>query len=458
MHAEISKDSSFARSETRHATTSVDSATDFTGTVKFDTLQPDTVYQYRVWFARNPGRGDPADAAAVATTGTFRTAPSAATSRAVSFIWGGDVGGQSYCRRVDQGYAIFGKMQALAPDFFIANGDMIYADGACPADGPDGPGGWQNIPGDFPSIADPSVDWTNPAQVRDVYLKHWRYNRADPHHQQFLQSTSMYAQWDDHEVINDFGAQWTYWNSANIDRAGFPNLVAAGRRAFFEFNPIARNQAEPGRIYRSFSWGKDMDLFILDARSYRSRNDVADTPENNKTLLGAAQLEWLKEGLKRSTATWKVVSSDVPMSVPTGSLAFGRDAFANGEPTNPTGFERELRDLLLSLDRNNVKNVVFVTTDVHFATTIRYQTDVDADGDMLVLHELVSGPINAVRGTPGALDPTFNPTALYAEGNLFNFGYAHLARGSDGRMHLLADIRGEDGQPRPGSAIDLTPE
>jgi alkaline phosphatase D len=160
----------------------------------------------------------------------------------------------------------------------------------------------------------------------------------------------------------------------------------------------------------------------------------------------------------RSTATWKVVISDVPMSIPTGSVAFGRDAFANGEPTNATGFERELRDLLLFLDRNNVKNVVFVTTDVHFAEAIRYRTDVDADGDSLVLHELVSGRVNAARGTSAPLDPTFGPTGLYAEGNLFNFGYARLAPGSDGRMHLLTDVRGENGQPRPGSAIGLTPQ
>ena len=87
-------------------------------------------------------------------------------------------------------------MQALAPDFFIGNGDLIYADGDCPAVGP---AGWVNIPGDFPNITSPSVDWTDAAAVREVYLRHYRYNRADPFFQSFLRSTPLIAQWDDHE-------------------------------------------------------------------------------------------------------------------------------------------------------------------------------------------------------------------------------------------------------------------
>ncbi|MGI0045477.1 MAG: hypothetical protein ACRD47_17395, partial [Nitrososphaeraceae archaeon] len=65
--------------------------------------------------------------------GTFKTAPNFNDSRPISFIWGGDLGGQSYCRNADsRGYSIFRSMQSLNSDFFIANGDMIYADGTCP--------------------------------------------------------------------------------------------------------------------------------------------------------------------------------------------------------------------------------------------------------------------------------------------------------------------------------------
>ena len=72
----------------------------------------------------------------------------------------------------------------------------------------------------------------------------------------------------------------------------------------FLYAPIDPSPEEPYRVYRSFRWGTDLELFLLDARSYRSRNDLADTPDAHKTLLGRAQLAWLKRGVAESTATW----------------------------------------------------------------------------------------------------------------------------------------------------------
>jgi alkaline phosphatase D len=269
----------------------------------------------------------------------------------------------------------------------------------------------------------------------------------------------MYSQWDDHEVINDFGAPWTYWNSANINRPGYLNLVAQGLDTFFAYSPIDRISGDRNRIYRSFKWGSDVELFILDARSYRDRNDVPDTPENDKNMLGREQIAWLVDGIRQSTATWKIIASDVPISIGTGSAAFGRDAWANID-VEPTGFERELLRMLRQLDAVNVENLVFVTTDVHHAQTIRYDTDADGDGDRLMFHELVSGPLNAVRNPPktqAQLDPAGNPTSLFGAGGLFNFNYVRIARQADGTVHLMADVRNEAGLPLPGSVLDLTP-
>jgi alkaline phosphatase D len=392
--------------------------------------------------------------------GTFRTAPAESDSRAVSFVIAADVGGQRYCRNATTGgYQIFGAMQSLAPDFAIFNGDAIYGDGDCPVTGPEP--GWVNIPGDFPSIADPAVDWTNVDAVHDVYRRHWRYNRADPFTQSFLRSTPTIAQWDDHEVINDFGAPWTYWNSANVDRPGYPNIVDGGRDTFFAYSPIARDAAERDRVYRSFRWGRDLEVFVLDARSYRDRNDTLDTAAQPKVMLGPEQIAWLVDGIQQSTATWKLVSSDVPISIPTGSLQFGRDAWGRlpGEP--PTGFRRELLTILSALDRIDAKNVVFVATDVHYATNIVYAVDANGDGDLLTLHEIVRGPLNAVKNPPkttAQLDPSANPTVLYAEGGLFNFGFVTVGRQADGKVHFTADARDQHGVVRPGSVLDLTPE
>ena len=453
MHVEVSDDAGFAQVKSTRSAAATE-ASDFTAQLVLSGLEPETRYWYRVWFAGAGGHGRSDVTSSM--VGTFKTAPDASQSRPISFTVGADVGGQRFCRNAATGgYTIFAAMAALAPDFFIANGDMIYADGDCPAQGPDGPGGWENIPGDFPNIADASVDWTDTAQVRDVYRRHYRYNRADPFYQSFLRRTPIIGQWDDHEVINDFGAPWTYWNSATVERPGYPNLVAQGLDTFFAYTPMDRPSL--GRIYRSFRWGQDVELFVLDARSYRDRNELPDTPENDKEMLGREQIAWLVDGIRNSTATWKIVSSDVPMSITTGSVAFGRDAWAN-LGAEPTGFERELLRMLSEIDAANPTNLVFVTTDVHFAQTIRYDVDADGDGDRLVLHELVSGPLNAVRAAPRPLDPAANPTSLYAEGGLFNFSYVRIERQADGKVHLVADVRGVDGLPRPGSHLDLTPQ
>jgi alkaline phosphatase D len=483
-------------------TAQANSTTDFTAHAKLDRLKPDSQYYYRVWFTgsdidNNTNSETSSDLSAIPyiadqiEIGTFRTAPSAnmtSNSSAISFIWGADLGGQDYCRNADEGgYSIFKSMLSLNADFFIANGDMIYADGACPAQGPIFNNStnnqtitWTNIPGDFKSLADPSVEWNNVTEVRSLFLEHWKYNRNDTYFKEFLRNVSMYSQWDDHEIINDFGSKWSYWNLFSIDREGYPNLVKEGTNAFLYYSPLDSNSNKNNnytvndsnkRIYRSFNWGKDLDLFIIDARSYRSQNHIADAPDSNKTLLGDEQLQWLRQELSNSNATWKVISSDVPISIPTGSNAsiLGRDGWANGNETSNysyyTGFERELTDLLKLIDEHNIKNVVFITTDVHFPAFIRYNFDLNNDGNMTEIYELVSGPLSAFRlGVPfPILDDTFDPALLYGEGNIFNFGHVRIqdGRGEDndnGKPHLIADIRDENGMVRPGSTLDLIPQ
>ncbi len=245
-----------------------EAARDFTARVKLENLEPGTRYRYRVHF-----ESDGESSAMV--EGSFRTAPSSETPGAVKFVVGGDLGGHGFCRDATSGYSFFDRMRELGPDFFIANGDMIYADSDCPEARPDG---GRNVPGDFPRIDDPAVDWTDADSVREIYLAHWRYNRADPSFQRFLLEVPVYSQWDDHEVINDFGAPWPRLAAAP-DRQGYPVLVRAGREALFDFHPLWPNAEEPERIYRSFRWGAYVELFLLDARSYRSANDREDSPE-----------------------------------------------------------------------------------------------------------------------------------------------------------------------------------
>ena len=477
MHIQYATNSNFSSSsKSLTITTNVNETTDFTGHVNIDGLRPNTLYYYRVWFTgqgQNSKNNDSSkgsifsDTYSSSLTGTFRTSPENSTNKTIRFVIGGDLGGHRYCRRVDLGYPIFSIMKALSPDFFIFNGDQIYGDDVCPAhQGPEDVVGWYNIQGNFPSITDENVNWANLSQLQDIYNKHWEYNRVDPHLQSLLQNTSLYSQADDHEVVNDYGGNWSYLSNETKDRIGFPNLVKAGLQAFFNFSPLNQNnnnrEEEAKRIYRSFNWGKNLDLFLLDAHSYRSRSELDDTSENNKTLLGKVQLQWLKEKLLNSTTTWKVISTDVPFTIPSCfTKQLGCDSWATNSSAFKKTFVRERNDLLKFLDDNNIKNVVFITTDVHFPANIIVDEDPNNDGDRIILYEIVSGPFAAITyPTTIPIDPTINATYIYHENKIFNFGYLKVQKqeNDDGKVHFISEIRDQDGLLRPGSYLDLRPQ
>ena len=234
-----------------------------------DNLKPDTLYYYQVWFSSPSHKTITSEPSTL--TGLFRTAPDDYHQKdIISFVVGGDLGGQNYCKRVNLGYPIFSVIRDLSPDFFIFNGDQIYADSELQRKGPDNVTGWHNIPGNFSSVSSKNVNWSDINQVHGIYEKHWEYNRADRHLQNLLRNTSLYSQADDHEVINNYG-NWSYWTNSTKDRAGFENLINSGMQTFFDFSPIDKNKTNPHQIYRHFNWGKDMDLFILDAHSYTEK-------------------------------------------------------------------------------------------------------------------------------------------------------------------------------------------
>jgi alkaline phosphatase D len=157
---------------------------------------------------------------------------------------------------------------------------------------------------------------------------------------------------------------------------------------------------------------------MLDERSYRGPNspNVQKDLNQDATFLGTSQLDWLKQSLKRSRATWKVIASDMPISlvvpdlnsdVPKGTF----EAWANGDPDAPAGRELELAALLKFIKANKIQNVVWVTADVHYAQALYYSPSSPKAKftEFLPFWEFVAGPINAGTYGPNDIDPTFGP-------------------------------------------------
>ena len=350
-------------------------ARDLTAQVALRRLRPGTTYRYRIFLGGSR---------TVATRGTFRTAPRRDTAAPVRLAFGGDVGGQNVCRDARDGFPIAQTIRAWRPDVFVGLGDMIYADDVCTATGRYGNA---QVPSGLGRAAD----------LAD-FFGHWRYTRADAALQRLLASTNYVGIWDDHEIVNDSGPL----------TAG--PLLPLALQAFLAYTPISIASETPNRIYRRLRYGRNLELFVLDTRQYRDANFAVDDPRAPKTMLGREQLTWLKARLAASDAVWKVVVSSVPMSIPTGfPPTNGRDGWANFD--QQTGYEHELVDLLRFLERQDVRNLVFLTTDVHFASGFRYTPF--AESPAFRVHELVTGPMNAGIFPNPSFDTTLRPERLF---------------------------------------------
>jgi alkaline phosphatase D len=137
-------------------------------------------------------------------------------------------------------------------------------------------------------------------------------------------------------------------------------------------------------------------------------------------MLGAAQKRWLLDAVTSSAAVWKVVVTSVSLSIPTGRPE-ARDSWTGaspfGLPMDGAGFVAERDAILEHLRKHDVKNLVFVTADVHHAEVIRHEPTRGWS-----FHELVAGPLSATMGRPRPPDFTLNPRSLFGRGGVFNFG------------------------------------
>jgi alkaline phosphatase D len=171
-------------------------------------------------------------------------------------------------------------------------------------------------------------------------------------------------------------------------------------------------QPEEQRLYRQIAHGPLLDVFVLDMRSYRGPNTAnRQTTESADTqFLGNAQIEWLVAEMMKSSATWKVVASDMPVGlhIPDGDNWEGP---ANGEDGAPGGRELEIARLLRAI--KDVKNVVWVTADVHYCAAHYYDPANAQFTDFSPFWEFVAGQINAGSFGPNKMDKTFGPNVVF---------------------------------------------
>jgi alkaline phosphatase D len=331
----------------------------------------------------------------------------------ITFAFSGDEAGQGWgINEAWGGYRIYESMRRLRPDFFIHSGDQIYADGPIRAEVKLDDGSmWRNLVTEAKSKV---------AQTLDDYRGNFAYNMLDVSKRRFCAEVPFLVQWDDHEVRNNWypgqviGKEETRYDERNLDV-----LAMRARQAMFEHNPMRRDSADPFRIYRAFNYGPLLEVFMLDERSYRAANSPnRQRGGRDADFLGPQQMRWIKQALLRSRSTWKVIVSDMPISIVVPDLnadvpkgAF--EAWANADHGKPSGRELELAGLLRFIKQHDIRNVVWVTADVHYASATYYTPQRAQFTDFKPFWEFVGGPLNAGTFGPGEIDHTFGPDVRY---------------------------------------------
>lgn len=336
-------------------------------TVRFKVRDLDSGAKYRYRFCRDGGRRS--------EVGTFATAPGPNQARKVTFAMTGD---QDALPEPGESEPYWGPFRVWSRvlkennDFNVLLGDTIYSD--------------TEVPG-----------YTSKQVATSVKKKWGKYkvNLGQRPWTEVRGTAAYYAHWDDHEFINDFSPRENEFPlSVGTFRVNGRELYQRGVRAFRDYNPIG--YSERNGIYRRHRWGKNLDVFFLDMRSFRSRNadyqgncdnpqtgepDLAPTaPQSSRnlfsvlapslaepvsqgclnrindpdrTMLGEHQFNRFKKAIRNSTATWKVIFNELPIQQ---YYALPYDRWE--------GFEAE-RQKMLKFLQANVENVVFLTADVH---------------------------------------------------------------------------------------------
>jgi len=368
---------------------------DLTVRVEAAGLKPATAYAYRF---RQGG--------SLSAVGRFRTAPAPTASARVRFAVTGDADATPAPGATGPFFNRFGvyeRMAVEANDFNVNLGDTIYSDSGV---------------GGVPPAVSATQKWAK-----------YRQNLSVAALARLRTSAALYSHWDDHEFLNDFSRE-------ELGEA----LYRAGVRAFLDYAPVSYTEEEG--LYRRFRWGRNLELFFLDERSFRSakasasgacdgpngRPDVAPTAPQGlrlllatiapglgggaprscvdriadpaRTMLGARQLARFLDDVRRSAATFKVVLNEVPLQQ---FYAFPYDRWE--------GYAAERRQVVEAL--RAVPNVVVLTTDAHanFVGDVRLAT-LEAGGPVESgIVEVVTGPvatntfareIDSAIGVPGA--------------------------------------------------------
>jgi alkaline phosphatase D len=243
----------------------VNAQADFTRQFPIRNLQPDTAYKFTVE-TRASSKTDGS------ISGAFRTASPEDANAAVDFAM---LSCQKYEKRDDnQGYFLYDAIRKFAPHFYLSVGDNVYYDS------------------DYPVVNSTAIA-----------RYHWNRMYSLARVSECTRMVPGYWMKDDHDSYSN--DDWPGY----VDEKMLPFTWEQGLKVFPEQTPFPA-----GQPYRTFRWGRSLEVFLLEGRDFRMANNLPDGP--TKTIWGKVQKEWIKHSVASSKAHWKIIVSPTPVVGP----------------------------------------------------------------------------------------------------------------------------------------------
>ena len=337
---EVAQDAAFADTQ-RTKSLSADSTNDFIIRSKVTGLAPGTRYYYRGVASLSEG-----SSSVYSPVGQFITLPPPDTLVSITFATatcfnyekfyglgraaaggvGEEVAEPATGENQKLGFEAFEAVVALAPHFFVANGDVVYYDSP---------------------TEKPELRAVNQKQMRAKWHRYFSMPRA----RKLSRTVPVYYTKDDHDYR---------FNDADTTEAEHTLPThTLGIDAFREAVPVVASVQGASPTYRTHRAGKLLQIWLMEGRDYRSPNLMEDGPD--KTLWGPDQKAWLKRTLLESDAVFKLLISPTPMIGPD-------DAYKKDNHTNPGGFQYERDSFFDWLAEHNFteKGLYFLCGDRHW--------------------------------------------------------------------------------------------
>ena len=368
------------------------------------------------------------------------------------------------CQRWEHGYfSAYRHMRDESLDAVLFLGDYIY-----------------EYPAAGNAVRIPSGGWVF---TLDDYRARYALHKGEADLQAMHAACPWLVTWDDHEVQNDYAR--IYPGDSGAPVAIFLARRAAAYQAYYEHMPLRSSvltQGLPGlprgaemRIYGSIPFGKLATLHVLDDRQYRDRQactqgDKAGSSRVNpeqcsmwndagRTLLGAAQEQWLDQSLQQASPGWNLICQQTLFGMRDSKSGSGQSLWNDGWD----GYPASRRRLTDSLVKHTVANPVILGGDVHENWVGHVKVDYDAPNSATIGVEFCGTSISS-RGGGNANVPdrlARNPHFIFADGERKGYGVVEITGSQltttlrvvddvtrkDARVETLAQFTVEAGRP-----------